>query len=548
MRIFLFTIVLIIIAGCANQVAPSGGPKDVTPPTVLDYEPDSASVLFTSNTITIKFDEYVILNDVFNQIVISPPLNETPEYKLKGKTLTISLKDTLKPSTTYTINFGQAIKDNTAGNVKENFTYVFSTGSFIDSLQVSGKVIDLLTAAPASKTYVVLYYEPTDTSFTTSKPYYFAKTDVTGNFLINNIKAGTYKLYAIEDQNFNYFYDLPNEKIAFQTTTLTIDSNITNQKLFLYSENKIKQNLLEAKSTRYGQTRLVFAKNAADTKITYTGSDTSTYLFTRNISNDTILFWHTNYLLDTHQLSISFDTTLIEKIIETKEYPADSNFLKSYNTFTKNVITLAKGGDPNARAEWVPEKPIDILFYNPIKTVTNTTIQILQDSLPLTDYTLQIDSQDARKMRINYKWKPEKNYTIIIPEKATQDIFGLYNNADTIKLTVKKTDAFASLSTTIKNTSGNPIIFQFMKFDMTIIDEFYLDMPKFENADNTYIVKQLNLTPGVYKIRAILDTDKNGKWTPGDLSQNRPPESVIFFPVDQNLRANWENEIEWHLK
>ena len=548
MRIFLFTIVLIIIAGCANQVAPSGGPKDVTPPTVLDYEPDSASVLFTSNTITIKFDEYVILNDVFNQIVISPPLNEKPEYKLKGKTLTISLKDTLKPSTTYTINFGQAIKDNTAGNVKENFTYVFSTGSFIDSLQVSGKVIDLLTAAPASKTYVVLYYEPTDTSFTTSKPYYFAKTDVTGNFLINNIKAGTYKLYAIEDQNFNYFYDLPNEKIAFQTTTQTIDSNITNQKLFLYSENKIKQNLLEAKSTRYGQTRLVFAKNAADTKITYTGSDTSTYLFTRNISNDTILFWHTNYLLDTHQLSISFDTTLIEKIIETKEYPADSNFLKSYNTFTKNVITLAKGGDPNARAEWVPEKPIDILFYNPIKTVTNTTIQILQDSLPLTDYTLQIDSQDARKMRINYKWKPEKNYTIIIPEKATQDIFGLYNNADTIKLTVKKTDAFASLSTTIKNTSGNPIIFQFMKFDMTIIDEFYLDMPKFENADNTYIVKQLNLTPGVYKIRAILDTDKNGKWTPGDLSQNRPPESVIFFPVDQNLRANWENEIEWHLK
>lgn len=548
MRIFLFTILLIIIAGCANQVAPSGGPKDITPPTVLDYEPDSASVLFSANTITIKFDEYIVLNDVFNQIVISPPLNETPEYKLKGKTLTITLKDTLKPATTYTINFGQAIKDNTAGNVKENFTYVFSTGSFIDSLQVSGKVIDLLTAAPATKAYVVLYYEPTDTSFTTSKPYYFAKTDVTGNFLINNIKAGTYKLYAIEDQNFNYFYDLPNEKIAFQTSTINIDSNITNQKLFLYSENKIKQNLLEAKSTRYGQTRLVFAKNASDTKINYTGADTSANLFTRNISNDTILFWHTNYLLDTHQLSISFDTTLIEKIIETKEFPADSNFLKSYNTFSKNVITLAKGGDPNARAEWVPEKSIDFLFYNPIKTVNNTAILIFQDSLPITDYTLQLDSLDARKMRINYNWKPEKNYTIIIPEKATQDIFGLYNNADTIKMAVKKIDAFASLSTKIKNTSGNPIIFQFMKFDMTIIDEFYLDLSKFENVDNTYMVKQLYLTPGVYKIRAILDADKNGKWTPGDLSQNRPPESVIFFPVDQNLRANWENEIEWQLK
>ena len=548
MRIFLFTIVLIIIAGCANQVAPSGGPKDITPPTVLDYEPDSASVLFTAKTISIKFDEYVILNDVFNQISISPPLNETPDYKLKGKTLTISIKDTLKPETTYTINFGQAIKDNTAGNVKENFTYVFSTGSYIDSLQVSGKVVDLLTAAPATKAYVVLYYEPTDTSFTTTKPYYFAKTDVSGNFLINNIKSGSYKLYAIEDQNFNYFYDLPNEKIAFQTSTLIIDSNITNQKLFLYSENKTKHNLLEAKSSRYGQTKLVFATNTSDTKINYTGSDTAAYLFTRNITNDTILFWHTNYLLDTHQLAISFDTTLIEKIIETKEFPADSNFYKSTNTFTKNVITLAQGNDPNSRAEWVPEKPIDLLFYNPVKTLTTNKITIYQDSIPLSDYTLNIDTLDSRKLRINYNWKPEKNYTIIIPEKATIDIFGLHNIADTIKLTVKKIDAFASLSTTIKNTSGSPILFQFMKSDLTVLDEFYLPTTKFENADSTYIVKQLYVIPGVYKIRAILDTDKNGKWSPGDLSQNRPPESVIFFPVDQNLRANWENEIEWHLK
>lgn len=547
MRLLLCLLISLIFASCANQVTPTGGKKDTTPPVVLDYEPDSATVFFDAKQITLVFNEYVQLNDVFNQVIVSPPLDATPEIKLKGKTVTINLNSELKPSTTYTINFGQAIKDITEGNALENFTYVFSTGAFIDSLKVSGKVTDLLTAAPATKAYVVLYYEPTDTSFTKTKPYYFAKTDNAGNFTINNIKAGNYNLYAIEDQNYNYYYDLPNEKIAFQTSTIQIDSNISNQKLQLFSEDKTLQNLQEIKSTRYGQTRLIFSKNTSSTKITYSGTDTSSIYFSRNKTNDTILFWKTNYLLDTHQLTISFDTSVINRMVEIKSFPKDSNFYKQTNTFTSNVSNISKGADANARADWDPGRTVQLNFYNPIKSLTPNAIQVYKDSVALTTATITIDSLDARKIYIQYDWLPGTPYNIILADKSTKDIFGLTNIGDTLKIQTRKADAYATLSTTIKNNSNNNLIFQLMKFDLTIIDERYLTKSLFENPDKTFLVKQLNLLPGVYKIRVIIDADGNGKWTPGNLATKQLPETVLFFPVDQNLRANWENEIDWEI-
>jgi hypothetical protein len=547
MRLSVFIFIMIILAGCANQVTPTGGAKDKTPPVVVDYEPDSASTFFDTKEIVLTFDEYVQLNDVFNQVVISPPLNNVPEFKLKKKTVTITLNDTLKPSTTYTINFGQAIKDITESNALENFTYVFSTGEFIDSLQISGKVSDVLTGAPSPKTYVVLYLDATDTSFTTSKPYYFAKTDEAGNYMIKNIRSGRYKLFAIDDKNFNYYYDLPNEKIAFQSGEITIDSNITNQKLQLFSEDKMPQNLVEIKSSRYGSTRMVFAKNARDVSIKYNGSDSVNTYFTRNISNDTIIFWNKNYKTDSHYLSISYDTTLLNKTVAVKPFPADSNFFNQINTHTSNVISYAKGGAANARADWDPNKKIVVQFYNPL-TSTPKNIQVYNDSNLVTDMSITLDSLDSRKLYIQYNWKPERAYDVIIPNKSASDIFGLYNVADTFSLQIRKQDAYASLSTTIKNQSGASLIFQFMKFDLTILEERYLNKSLFENETNQFLVEQQYLLPGVYRLRVIIDTDGNGKFTPGNLSENRQPETVLFFPVDQNLRANWENEIDWEIK
>ncbi len=545
---FLFIIIAVTIYSCANVVNPTGGPKDLTPPVVLKYTPDTNSIQFKSQEIQIQFDEYIILNDVFNQVVISPPLDGVPTYKIKGKILSVKLNSILKDSTTYTINFGEAIKDNTEGNILNNFTYVFSTGNYLDSLQVSGKVTDILTGAPSEKSYVLLYYEPTDTSFTTTKPYYFTKTDKSGNFIIKNIRPGKYNLYALEDQNFNYYYDLPNERIGFQSQPLFVDTNITGQKLQIFSENKIKQNLLEIKSPRYGQTRLVFAHSADDVQIEFTGIDSNKVFFTRNITNDTVILWNRNYLLDVYPIRIKYDTTIIEREIEVKPIPTDSNFYITKNIFTSNVIVIKKGGDKNQRADWDLNKKIELTFYNPIDTDINILPITISDSLNQFPVLLQIDSNDSRKVFIEYNWKPETKYDIIFQQGQLKDIFGLSNSSDTIKILTRKTDAYSSLTTSIINKSGYNIIFQLLKFDLTLVEEKYLSIENFSTPDNRYTVKINFLLPGVYKLRAIIDVDKNGKWTPGDIKNNILPETVIIFPVDQNLRANWENEIDWEIK
>ena len=545
-KIFLATIAIaILFSRCANTVTPSGGPKDELPPAPVNYVPDSNSVFFSADEIQITFNEYIQLNDVFNQVVISPPLEGIPTYKLKGKTLTIHLNAPLKDSTTYTINFGQSIKDNTEGNILNNFTYVFSTGSYIDSLEVSGKVKDLFTAAPAEKAFVVLYLDPTDTSFTKTKPYYFSKTDKSGEFKIRNIRPGHYKIYAIDDQNFNYYYDLPNEKIAFQSGYLDIDSNISNQQFSLFSENKMKQDLLEIKSYRYGQTKIVFAKNASDVSIEPVGGSSSEFHITKNNTNDTLYYWNTDRTLDSATFTIQYDTVHIKKTIELKSFPADTVFAKTKNTMTSNIPPLKKGAPAGSPVDWDLGQAVKIKFNNPVIIYDTARFILTEDSITEIHPEIIVDTLDERNIYIQYNWKPEHQYRIRILPGATTDLFGLKNDTLSAKLQIKKEDDYSTFKITFDNDSSVNLIFELLKQDMTPYQKIYLSADQFDPVTHQYILTLKFLVPGVYKMRLIKDYDKNGKWTPGDLSKNLQPEPVIFFPVEQTLRANWENEIEW---
>lgn len=528
---------LLLGASCANVVAPGGGEKDITPPAPQSFIPDTNSVNFEAREIRIQFDEYLQLNDVFNQVLVSPPLNTPPDIRMKGKTLIVSISDTLKENTTYTINFGQAIKDLTEGNTLDNFTYVFSTGPVLDSLQVTGTVKDRVTDKPVQKAYVVLYLEPSDTSFATTRPYYFARTDETGGFTIKNVRAGNYGLYALEDMNFNYFYDLPNERIAFQDSLLQLDSAVSKQTLFLFGENKIPLQLQDIRSIRYGMTRMAFTGNAAGSTVTYTGKDTAANYITRNAAGDTLIFWHSNYALDTHYLQLAFDTTMIERKIAVKTLHKDSVFNEQKNTFTHNAIAINKGTD--TRAEWDPERPVLLKFYNPVLSVTDTPY-IYSDSVLIGRATFTMDTFDARNASLFFPWKTEKQYDIVIPGNGIRDIFGLPTNTDTIRLSIRKADAYSDLSIALTNNTGHALIIELLKFDLSHVKHWNIPAEPTNN-----VIEQKYLTPGVYRIRAIVDKDNNGEWTTGDLELHRQPETIYYFPTDQNLRANWENEIEW---
>jgi hypothetical protein len=214
----------LLIAGmvwqCANPVSPTGGPRDTTPPQVVKTDPPNYSYHFDKKRITILFDEFVTLKDANQQIIISPPLDEKPDFKLHGKSFVINLNSELKPNTTYTFFFGNAIVDLTENNPLAHYLYVLSTGDHIDSLSLGGKVVTAFDNQPRDAIFVMLYEPYNDTVPLDSLPYlvrptYVAKTDPDGKFALRNLRNEVYKLFALNDLDNNYLFNLPNEEIAF---------------------------------------------------------------------------------------------------------------------------------------------------------------------------------------------------------------------------------------------------------------------------------------------------------------------------------------------
>ena len=241
---FFFTWIVVIIvtggSGCAQIGAPTGGPKDSIPPRLLKASPAQHSTNFKGNKITLSFDEYVVLEDVPNNVIVSPLQKNNPVIDYKLKTVTVKLKDSLLPNTTYSINFGNAIKDNNEGNPIKNFTYVFSTGNSIDSLQQSGKVIIAETGKTDSLLIAMLYRNADDSAVQKRKPDYIAKLKGDGSFVFNNLSAGNYKIYALKDGDGGRTYNSKTELFAFADHDITVGAN--NAPITLYASAEEKEN------------------------------------------------------------------------------------------------------------------------------------------------------------------------------------------------------------------------------------------------------------------------------------------------------------------
>jgi hypothetical protein len=261
--ITLITMGLISGSGCAQIGAPTGGPKDTIPPRLRSASPELRTTNFKGNKITLLFNEYVTLDDVQNNVLVSPfpKINPVVDYKLK--TVTVKLKDSLLPNTTYVINFGNAIKDNNEGNILKNFTYVFSTGNSIDSLQLSGKVIIAETGKADSTLFAMLYRNADDSAVQKRKPDYIAKLNGGGSFTFTNLSPGNYKLYALKDGDGGKTYNSKGEQFAFLDKPITIGS--TNAAVTLYAS-------AEEKDTRNFTTPPSIKTTAAEKKLKYTTS------------------------------------------------------------------------------------------------------------------------------------------------------------------------------------------------------------------------------------------------------------------------------------
>lgn len=566
-KVFWLTIAsLLFFLQCANVVTPSGGPKDITPPVVLKVSPDNNSKNFARKNIQITFDEYVTLENPNKNILISPPLKENPEYKLNGKTLIINFKESLKPKTTYSINFNNAIKDIHEGNIFKGYVFVFSTGDVIDSLSLSGKLVSGFDLKPDEDFFVMLYYDDKDTIALDSLPYlskpdYVTKTNKEGKFIFKGLVDKPYLIFALKDGNSNLKYDLPNEEIAFLDSLVhpvyipenkytaqlidTVQLIDTTQQfndstlLIMYSfiqEDSI-QKLLKKELVEEGLLRFIFRYPAKDVKIEVQEKLPDTFSIYQINSNryDTIL-WYFTPNKDSLWVSINYDT-LINDTVHFNLKPRTAEKMKrKIKTETAKRLNI---NNNTVQGELKPEQQLILSFKEPITRINMRDTTWFINSKDNIFNDLQFEKMDSfgLKYKLNKTFEPERSYQIIIPDSIFYSFNGLTNDTTKISFKISETSQFGNIYITVEVPEDVP----------QVIVELLDDRDKVIHKQiitETQEIKFLYLKPAKYKLKAIMDRDRNGIWSPGNFSKKILPERVYYYKDVLELRANWDIDLE----
>ncbi|MFK8100926.1 MAG: Ig-like domain-containing protein [Saprospiraceae bacterium] len=517
---------LCLFIACATQVAPKGGPKDEQAP-VLDTLESTASLQtnFEKKRIELSFNEWVQLNDVFNQVVVSPPLEHRPKIVLRGRTVRFEFdeEEILKEKTTYTINFGEAVKDLTEGNVAKDLRYVFSTGDFIDSLEVSGRVVDAFTAKPSENVLVMLYENLADSVVRTERPYYFAKTDKQGAFRIQNVKASTFKVFALVDQNFNYLFDIENEQIAFANEPIVLnDSARINLKLQLFEETK-KLQIIEEETDQYGRVKLMFNQEPKGLQASY---ESIGQIVNYDYDKDTLNVWYQNTEDRSWNLYLQQDTSFFDTI-----------FVKALDreAFVKATKLQAKKG---LMATHNPTKAFPIAFNHPLMSFDTSLLRIYEDSVGVRlAGVLNTDSAQEKTLKIKFPWKENRTYLVQLLPGAVEDIYGVANDSIFHTFIANALKTYGNMTIKVEGLvrERNYVLQLFDAKDVLIEVMYPQGVDNFSKIFSTMPV-------GEYKLILIEDLNNNQRWDPGNYDQKLQPEK-IYTKQTEKLRANWDLEV-----
>jgi len=505
------------IASCARPANPSGGPVDEIPPgLVAEESTPNFQTRFSEREIILEFDEFISLSNASQQIVISPPFTDYLKYTVRGKKLVVEFPENeeLREDATYQINFGSAIKDYTAGNALENFTFVFSTGDVIDSLSLSGYVFDSASAEPVAETLVMLYDNLSDTAFANEKPFYFAKTDEAGKFQINNIKSDTFQVFALSDQNLSLTYDQANESIAFIDSTIILpDTNLSLLTLLLFDEREIPGVLnVEQKKKE----RAVIKFSGEPRNISLEVDNPSEVNFDYELQGDSCVVWYKTELDSFNIFSnceMELDTLQIKKIAKKKE--ASKFACRTCKEMIENF----------------PGDTIEIEFNKPIGGVELTQIRQVDS---LDQMTIDDVGFEDRFLKIKAKMVDTGNYELMLLPGSVSDIFG--GGIDTSQMIIigKSADVLGNIVLTIQNVNLEmQYIYELMD------DKDNLIVSKTMKGDT--IMNFNRVKGGQYFLRMTEDNNENGYWDSGNLKQKIFSEKIRKFQLEV-LRQGWDLE------
>ena len=524
--VFILALIWIACSQCANPLPIQGGPKDETPPQIDSTKTTpNFQTNFVKQRIEITFDEWIKLDKVSEQVVISPPLEHKESITLKGKTIRFEFDEDeiLKDSVTYTINFGDAIQDITEGNALSNYRFVFSTGAYIDSLEVQGIVKDAFSEELVDGATILLYDQLVDSVIYLEKPIYFTKTDKEGRFRLENLKGGTYKAVAIIDAPpGNKIFDGFQEKIGFLPTPISIpDTMLRDIHFSIFSE--LRPIELNKHRTNKFFFKLEFNKSPDSVSVVTNQADE--FSWTKDIIQDTLIGWYQNATYPLELIvtvpNLIQDTVVIEQDTSwSSELPLKYLGPKSFNKlFIKDSVTLS--------------------FNQPISTIDTSKIFLVDSTGQQVSY--YISREKLNTINIRHKFMEGAEYALQVLPNAVIGVAGLLQDSIDLKINTSLTEALGSVIVELNNLDSTKIYATYLLADENII----LFKSIRYSAGATFKVE--GLPPGNYDIQVIEDNNDNGKWDTGNYLENLFPEKIVNNKIE-NLRANWEMNVTFNWK
>ena len=533
MRYSIYIMVMILIAGCARRSSPSGGEKDSIPPVLIASNPKINTVNFNADEIRLKFDEWVELQNLDQQLIISPPL-EKRKYEIKPlggitKKIFVNFLDSLAENTTYTFNFGNSIVDNNEGNKMNFFSYIFSTGPTLDSLYLKGSVEDAFNLE--TDEYLSLQLYRIDSTYNDSiifnnQPTYLANTLDSTSYRFNNLREGRYILIALKDIADDYIFDPLYDKIAYYDSIVLLPrDSVINLKLFKEETPIIwdRPHFINSEKIGFGYYgKLDLSKISLISKI----PDSVNYIFTKEQDKDTLHFWLSKNSLDSLEFNLKeIDTikTLTVKFDRRKDTLIDS---LNISNITKTVIGL--------------KEKFKLSSNLPLNLVSDSLIFIRDIDSTLIPFKSSINN-NLDEISLDFDLKPQDEYSIYILPNAIIDLRGGTNDTLGFNTLTQSLEDYGNVYLNVIRDSESEYILQMINSNSEIVREY-------SSISSNGVFNFELIKPGKYIFRMIKDDNGNKKWDTGNYLKRVQPEAVYYSNFELDIRANWDFNETFNLK
>ena len=596
-RLFLILAFIVIVGACAKISSPSGGPRDRTPPVVVKSTPVNGARNFKGNKLEIVFNKFVVLDNINEKFMVSPPMKKKPRVLIKGKAVEVEFDDKLKDSTTYTFYFQDGIKDLNEGNILQNYQFVFSTGAVIDSLSVTGNIYNASDLEAPEKTEALLYRELADSAVVKHLPEYISRVDQDGYFRIDNVRTGTYRLFGLKDGDNSKNYNRPDEEFAFMDSTVLItpgknyippppvvkdtipvkkkESKATQtakkginknntalkdtanlrklkekEPVALIGEYRLHQFTAPKKahylisSHRDHKYQMIYILSLPPDTMKFDfyipGVDSKEYFTESSRNRDTLNIWLTDSSLYSQpqiKTIIKFPFTDTLGVTGYKQDTIVMRYLVPRPPKVTKIKRTAFTFESSIQSGFLrPGQSIVFKSKTPFRQPDTSKIklyELLEATRQSLPYGLVKDSANSCKYYLKTKLAVGKKYLLIADRASFSNIYNDFSDSAGTKFSIKDPESYCKLTIAIKNYNGNRII-QLLDKNEKLVAENYM------TKDGKAVFPLLD--PGVYRLRVIYDLNGDRKWTTGDFTIHRQPEPVSYYPAEIELRSGYELE------